>query len=115
MYLNINIPDVTVLDPFSLFCTYKICNYVYNNISLYDDTNHLNGLLIKNRVIDYFKRKLKFPINCNKRINIYQCEFRLLRFMNYESKKYADSIKIKVLKTLYPKPVLYTGKIISKM
>lgn len=33
--------------------------------------------------------------------------------MNYESKMFAVSIKIKILKTLYPKPIIYTGKLID--
>lgn len=56
---------------------------------------------------------LKIPSICDYRTNIYQCELRRYKLMNYESKMFAVSIKIKILKTLYPKPIIYTGKLID--
>lgn len=87
--------------------------HYFKNISLYIDRNHLNEKIIKKVVIGYFSRMLKFPIQCIYRTIMYKCEMRQYRFMNYESKKFAESIRIKVLKTLHPQPVAYDGKMIS--
>lgn len=113
VFINLFNPQITVLDPFSLFCPNRICKYFNKNLSLFLDNNHLNGVFIKNRVIEYFSRMLKIPSICDYRTNIYQCELRRYKLMNYESKMFAVSIKIKILKTLYPKPIIYTGKLID--
>lgn len=52
VFINLFNPQITVLDPFSLFCPNRICKYFNKNLSLFLDNNHLNGVFIKNRVIE---------------------------------------------------------------
>lgn len=104
--INLKNKRIVILNPFDLFCHNNLCNYMYNNISIYKDNHHLEDIITKDILRDYFSKHLNIPLKCNNRSILYKCDLRLERYLTKFERKFAKEHNIKVLKRIIPKPEL---------